>query len=222
MSEPIRAKLELPARDLRRWRKVMNSKSPRDFADFGYRGTVIFCMSAPFGDGVEADLRVVTSISEGENPWCEVIFFKRSGRQMIESAVTDVSDDLEGDWPATIDGKDYVLSVVKQGAAQRMARKLNPDDLALTVEQIRTLCLKGKMTQKSLADRGYTKVYGLKIPLELMTDQELEEGRADIRHCAEEAAFFDNAKKSDLLYESERQIKGEIARRKGVQHEKEA
>lgn len=173
MSEPIRAKLELPARDLRRWRKVMNSKSPRDFADFGYRGTVIFCMSAPFGDGIEADLRVVTSISEGENPWCEVVFFKRSGCQMVESAVTDVSDDLEGDWSATIDGKDYVLSVVKKGAAQRTARKLNPADLALTVEQIRTLCLKGKMTQKSLADRGYTKVYGLKIPLELMTDQEL-------------------------------------------------
>ena len=58
MSEPIRAKLELPSRDLRRWRKVMNSKSPRDFADFGYHGTVIFYMCVPFGDGVEADLRI--------------------------------------------------------------------------------------------------------------------------------------------------------------------
>lgn len=95
-------------------------------------------------------------------------------------------------------------------------------DSSLTVDEIRTLCLSGKMTQKRLEALGYTKVYGLKIPLELMTDQELDEGRADIRHCAEEAAFFDNAKKSDLLYESERQIKGEIARRKGIQHEKEA
>lgn len=74
----------------------------------------------------------------------------------------------------------------------------------------------GKEERESKVSEGY----GLKIPLELMTDQELEDGRADIRHCAEEAAFFDNAKKSYLLYESERQIKGEIARRKGIQHEK--
>ena len=37
MSEPIRAKLELPARDLLRWRKMMNSTNPRDFEEFGYR-----------------------------------------------------------------------------------------------------------------------------------------------------------------------------------------
>ena len=217
MSEPIRAKLELPARDLRRWRKMMNSTNPRDFEEFGYRGTVIFCRSAPFGDGVEADLRVVTSISEGENPWCEVVFFKRSGRQMIESSVSDVSDDLEGDWYATIDGKDYILSVVKQGA--RKPKKTS--DSSLSVDEIRTLCLKGKMTQKRLSDLGYTKVYGLKIPLELMTDQELSEGRQYVRSCAEEGAFFDNAQKSDRLYSAENQINGEIKRRKGNAHEKE-
>ena len=217
MSKPIRAKLELPARDLRRWRKVMNSTNLRDFEEFGYRGTLIFCRSAPFGDGVEADLRVVTSISEGENPWCEVVFFKRSGRQMIESAVTDVSDDLEGDWYATIYGKDYILSVVKKGALKLK----KTSDSSLTVDEIRTLCLKGKMTQKRLSDLGYTKVYGLKIPLELMTDQELSEGRQYVRSCAEEAAFFDNAQKSDRLYSAENKIKGEIERRKGNAHEKE-
>lgn len=82
-----------------------------------------------------------------------------------------------------------------------------------TVEEIRTKCLAGKMTAKKLTAMGYTKVYGLKIPLELETDAELEEGLRYCRSCAEEAAFFDNARKSDRLYHSVKLIEDEIAKR---------
>lgn len=84
-----------------------------------------------------------------------------------------------------------------------------------TVEEIRTKCLAGKMTAKKLTEMGYTKVYGLKIPLELQTDNELKEGWTFCERCAEEAAFWDNARKSDRLYESVRKIEAEMAKRKG-------
>ena len=86
----------------------------------------------------------------------------------------------------------------------------------MSVDEIRTLCLKGKITKKRLAELGYTKVYGCKIPLELCTDAELKEARQYCRSCAEEAAFFDNARKSDILYGSCDQIDKEIAKRKGI------
>lgn len=89
-----------------------------------------------------------------------------------------------------------------------------------TVADIRTKCLAGKMTAKKLTAMGYTKVYGLKIPLELLTDAELEEGLRYCRSCAEEAAFFDNAGKSDRLYGSVAKIKAEIAKREGVRYGK--
>lgn len=87
-----------------------------------------------------------------------------------------------------------------------------------TVEEIRAKCLAGKMTAKKLTAMGYTKVYGLKIPLELETDAELKEGLQYCLSCAEEAAFFDNDMKSDRLYESVAKIKAEIAKRKGAEH----
>lgn len=86
------------------------------------------------------------------------------------------------------------------------------------VDDIRTKCLAGKMTAKKLTAMGYTKVYGLKIPLELETDDELQEGLEYCRSCAEEAAFWDNVRKSDRLYESVVKIEDEIAKRKGAKH----
>lgn len=85
-----------------------------------------------------------------------------------------------------------------------------------TVAEIRAKCLAGKMTAKKLTAMGYTKVYGLKIPLELETDDELKEGWTFCERCAEEAAFFDNARKSDRLYHSVKLIEDEIAKRKGA------
>ena len=87
-----------------------------------------------------------------------------------------------------------------------------------TVAEIRSKCLAGKMTAKKLAEMGYTKVYGLKIPLELETDAELKEGLEYCLSCAEEAAFWDNERKSDCLYESVAKINAEIAKRKGAKH----
>lgn len=83
-------------------------------------------------------------------------------------------------------------------------------------EDIRKLCLQGKMTAKKLSALGYTKVYGLKIPLELETIEELKEGLDYCQKCAEEAAFYDNAIKSNRLYQSVELIKKEIAKRKGA------
>lgn len=88
-----------------------------------------------------------------------------------------------------------------------------------TIAEIRAKCLAGKMTAKKLKAMGYTKVYGLKIPLELETDDELKEGLKYCRSCAEEAAFWDNVRKSDRLYESVAKIKAEIAKRKGAEDE---
>lgn len=85
-----------------------------------------------------------------------------------------------------------------------------------TPEEIRAKCLAGKMTAKKLTAMGYTKVYGLKIPLELETDDELKEGWTFCERRAEEAAFFDNTRKSDRLYHSVKLIEAEIAKRKGV------
>lgn len=83
-----------------------------------------------------------------------------------------------------------------------------------TLVEIRAKCLAGKMTAKKLTAMGYTKVYGLKIPLELETDAELKEGLEYCLSCAEEAAFWDNARKSDRLYHSVKLIEDEIAKRK--------
>lgn len=85
-----------------------------------------------------------------------------------------------------------------------------------TVAEIRAKCLAGKMTAKKLTAMGYTKVYGLKIPLELETDAELKEGLEYCLSCAAEAAFWDNDRKNDRLYESVTKIKAEIAKRKGA------
>lgn len=82
------------------------------------------------------------------------------------------------------------------------------------VAEIRAKCLAGKMTAKKLTEMGYTKVYGLKIPLELETDAELKEGLKYCYSCAAEAAFWDNDRKSDRLYESVAKIEAEIAKRK--------
>ena len=84
---------------------------------------------------------------------------------------------------------------------------------ATDIEEIRTKCLAGKMTAKKLTEMGYTKVYGLRIPLELETDAELKEGLKYCLSCAEEEAFFDNARKSDRLYHSVKLIEDEIAKR---------
>lgn len=84
----------------------------------------------------------------------------------------------------------------------------------MTKEEIRALCLKKKITKKRLSELGYTKVYGLKIPLELLTDQELEEGYRYVIECADAAAFFDNVRKWNILCESERAIEREIGKRK--------
>lgn len=88
------------------------------------------------------------------------------------------------------------------------------------INDIRSKCLAGKMTAKKLTEMGYTKVYGLKIPLELETDAELKEGLEYCLSCAEEAAFWDNVRKSDRLYESVAKIEAEIAKRKGVHNGK--
>ena len=84
----------------------------------------------------------------------------------------------------------------------------------MTTDEIREGCLTGKITQKKLKELGYTKVYGLKIPLELETDEELSDGLKYCRYCAEEEAFYDNERKSDLFYESCDKIKAEIEKRK--------
>ncbi len=86
----------------------------------------------------------------------------------------------------------------------------------MTKEEIRALCLKKKITKKRLTELGYTKVYGLKIPLELLTDQELEEGYRYVGSCADEAAFFDNDRKWHILCDSESAIKREIEKRKAA------
>lgn len=85
----------------------------------------------------------------------------------------------------------------------------------MSEEQIRELCIKRKITKKRLTELGYTKVYGYRIPLEICTDAELKEAYQYCRECAEEAAFFDNVRKSDMLYESCGQIEKEQNKRKG-------
>lgn len=75
-----------------------------------------------------------------------------------------------------------------------------------TAAQIRELCLKRKITNKALKELGYTKVYGYRIPLELCTKEELQEAWQYCERCAEEAAFFDNVRKSNLLYDSVKTI----------------
>lgn len=102
----------MPAGELEKWRKVMQSDDRRDYDDYGYRGTTVFCRSGQFDDGREFYLRIVTSITEGEPPWCECVFFEpgRDGT-LHEAACTDVSDDLEGTWKAEIGGVEYRVDV---------------------------------------------------------------------------------------------------------------
>ena len=85
----------------------------------------------------------------------------------------------------------------------------------MSEQEIRDLCLKRKITNRKLKELGLTKVYGYRIPLEICTDNELKEAYQYCRSCAEEAAFWDNERKSDMLYDSCDLIRKEQDKRKG-------
>lgn len=84
----------------------------------------------------------------------------------------------------------------------------------MSADEVRDACLRGRLTAKRLKAMGYTKVFGLKIPLELETDGELAEGITYLRRCRDEAAFYDNTRKYNRLLESTNAVEAEIARRK--------
>lgn len=103
--------VDVPASDLAHWRKVMQAENPAEYAEYGHRGTVVFCATVSC-DAVVADIRVVTSITDGEPPWCECVLFEPgSDGTLHEVACTDVSDDLEGDWHAEVNRVNYIIRV---------------------------------------------------------------------------------------------------------------
>lgn len=120
----LKAKLLVPGWELERWERLL-SLPEVDLDEEGLpEFSCVFCETAEFEDGTQADLKVCTSGRDGKSVWSEMVAFDSEGNELWFS---EVSDGLLGEWEFEIDGVKYEVEVSRRLDAEDAYSKLGCD-----------------------------------------------------------------------------------------------
>ena len=85
--------------------RLLNLTGYEIYMKFGLKRDETITYTADFGNGIEADIKVV--ICEDDKPYTEGVLFKNGN----EVACTEPSDDILGEWWFEYNGEKYVVNV---------------------------------------------------------------------------------------------------------------